>query len=41
MENPMQRKIHDNRLEQLDFLKAVFIVLMVAFHLVYFSEGYP
>ena len=30
-----------NRQEHLDFLKAVFIVLMVAFHLVYFSQGYP
>lgn len=30
-----------NRQDHLDFLKAVFIVLMVAFHLVYFSQGYP
>ncbi len=30
-----------NRQEHLDFLKAIFIVLMVAFHLVYFSQGYP
>jgi len=32
----MQRRINE-----LDFLKAIFIVLMIAFHLVYFSESYP
>lgn len=32
----MQRRINE-----LDFLKAVFIMLMIAFHLVYFSESYP
>ncbi|MEG1607619.1 MAG: acyltransferase family protein [Mucinivorans sp.] len=30
-----------NRIRELDFLKAVFIVLMVVFHLAYFSELHP
>lgn len=29
------------RTEELDFLRAVFILLMIAFHLVYFGDGYP
>ena len=32
----MQRRINE-----LDFLKAIFIILMIAFHLVYISESYP
>lgn len=29
------------RIKELDFLKSIFIILMVMFHLVYFSEKYP
>lgn len=31
----------NRRVEELDYLKCIFIVLMVAFHLVYFSELHP
>lgn len=29
------------RIEELDFLKSIFILLMVAFHLLYFADHYP
>ena len=29
------------RIEELDFLKCIFILLMIAFHLVYFGDKYP
>lgn len=31
----------EKRIRELDYLKCIFIVLMVIFHLVYFSEKYP
>lgn len=31
----------ESRIKELDYLKAIFIVLMVMFHLVYFSQMYP
>lgn len=31
----------NNRVEELDFLKCIFILLMVAFHLASFSDAYP
>lgn len=51
--NPKQTSIHHmnisstprreakKRIEELDFLKALFILLMIAFHLVYIGDGYP
>ena len=39
MENKMTTE--KKRLDELDFLKCIMIVLMVAFHLVYFEELYP
>ncbi len=29
------------RIEELDFLKALFILLMITFHLAYIGDGYP
>ena len=29
------------RIEALDYLKCLFVLLMVAFHLAYFADGYP
>ena len=29
------------RIEELDFLKGVFIILMITFHLVYIGDSYP
>ena len=29
------------RIEELDFLKCVFIILMIVFHLVYIGDKYP
>ena len=31
----------DKRIEELDFLKCVFIILMIAFHLIYIGNTYP
>lgn len=30
-----------SRIEELDYLKCLFVLLMVAFHLAYFADGYP
>ena len=29
------------RIDELDFLKGVFIILMITFHLVYIGDSYP
>lgn len=37
----VRRSSGTKRIEELDFLKAVFILLMISFHLAYFGDGYP
>ena len=29
------------RIEELDYLKGIFIILMITFHLVYIGDSYP
>ena len=31
----------NNRVKELDFLKCIFIILMIIFHLVYIGDSYP
>lgn len=33
--------LQTSRIEELDYLKCLFVLLMVAFHLAYFADGYP
>lgn len=37
----MSVEISHKRIEELDFFKSLFILLMIAFHLVYIGDGYP
>ena len=37
----IQRENKVNRVVEIDYLKAIFILLMIVFHLAYFADGYP
>lgn len=40
---PIEKNSHlsTSRMEELDYLKCLFVLLMVTFHLAYFADGYP
>ncbi|MBF1073901.1 MAG: acyltransferase family protein, partial [Prevotellaceae bacterium] len=37
----IQQKSEEKRIVEIDYLKSVFILLMIAFHLAYFADNYP
>lgn len=39
--NDTKKQFMEHRIQKLDYLKSIFILLMVAFHLVYIGDKYP